>query len=121
MISGQLLAANAVTVDSEDLAGVFHNGKTLSFFTELENQKKFVVTCNNAYGLLGLSDPNFIAYNRITPGHRLTVEECSDVLANLESGMELVFHWELANPEDPWGLKYITGYYFQPEPTLENR
>lgn len=100
--------AKSVSVSLDDLTGEFYNGDALRFATNFG--KSLVVECNNAYGLIGLSDKNYVAYNRIKPAHRVSAEECVVVLDKLKKEEKtLTFNWE-EGACGYFGCEYKTSY-----------
>ncbi len=88
--------------------GEFNNGSALSFKTNFG--KSLVVQCNNAYGLIGLSDQNYVAYNRIIPATRVSSEACYNAIDEIKSGKSLSFFWKKTADCSYFGCKYVTAY-----------
>lgn len=99
---------NSTSASLDNLTGTFDSGSAMSFSTNLG--KSLVVECNGSYGLVGLSDENYVAYNRIVPAHVVTIEECKEILVGLNERKEtLTFSWEKTTC-GYFGCKYETAY-----------
>ena len=85
-------AANTVKGNFENISGEFRNGTALSFTSSIN--KSLVIECNESYGVIGLSDINYVAYNRIFPGLTISSLECDKAISEIKAGKTLSFTYE---------------------------
>tara|TARA_Y100000385_G_C12997329_1_gene595539 strand:+ start:463 stop:831 length:369 start_codon:yes stop_codon:yes gene_type:complete len=107
LVSISAIAETTVTGNLDNLKGEFSNGSALSFSTTIN--KSLVVECNEAYGVVGLSDVDYAAYNRITPGITISNAECDKAIAEIKTGKTLSFTFEKDTSScNFFGCKYNT-------------
>ena len=92
LISVSANASSFLQGNSDNLAGEFLQGSALSFETSIN--KKLVIECNGAYGVVGISDDNYVAYNRITPGMTISSKKCYETIKEIHAGSTLTFRYE---------------------------
>ena len=99
----------SVSGNTSNLSGEFLQGSALKFSTNIG--KSLVIECNASYGVVGLSDANYIAYNRISPAHALSSEECEALIDLIkEDNKTLTFIWKKLSCNHMTGCKYQTSY-----------
>ena len=103
--------AGRLKANWRNLKRTFDEGATLSYETDLD--ASFVITCNDAYGLIGLSDESFVGYNRIYVQHKLTSDECYDIVDRMLAKETIVYTWKKTNCNFGFYCNYETQISFQ--------
>ncbi|MCT4642956.1 MAG: hypothetical protein N4A33_11760 [Bacteriovoracaceae bacterium] len=100
---------NSTKGNMENLEDIFLNGSAMKFTTNLD--KALIVECNASYGLIGLSDKNYAAYNRITPAIVISSEVCESVLTDITKNEKtLTFSWIKTDSCNFFGCKYKSNF-----------
>lgn len=99
----------SVSGNTSNLSGEFLQGSAIKFSTNID--KSLVIECNASYGIVGLSDANYIAYNRISPAHALGSKECETLIDLIkEENKTLIFTWKKLSCNNMTGCKFRTSY-----------
>ena len=101
-------SANVLTGNLKNHKGTFNQGAAISFTTNIN--KSLVIQCNGAYGLIGLSDKSYVAYNRVQPAVKTSSKACYNAIKAVKSGYTLSFFWKKTSECGYFGCKYLKAY-----------